>query len=138
MNFIFCLTPKNEVDFISEDASLLKTLQIMQEHNYAAIPIIGKTGEYVGTITSSDILGFIKENFDLSLKAAADQPLGNIKRARDNKAVKINATMEEILEAAMTQNFVPVVDDQDKFIGIITRRGIMRCLAENNGNKKDV
>lgn len=136
MNFISCLTPKNEVDFISYDASLLKTLQIMQHQNYAAIPIINKSGEYVGTITSGDILGFIKENFDLSLKAAADQPLRNVKRTRDNKAVKINATMNEILDVAMSQNFVPVIDDQKKFIGIITRRGIMKCLAEN-GDKKD-
>lgn len=136
MNFISCLTPKNEVDFISDDASLLKTLQIMQHQNYAAIPIINKSGEYVGTITSGDILGYIKENYDLSLKAAADHPLRNIKRTRDNRAVKINATMEEILDVAMSQNFVPVIDDQNKFIGIITRRGIMKCLAEN-GDKKE-
>ena len=136
MNFLSSLTPKNEVDYISYEASLLKTLQMMQHRNYAAIPIINKAGEYVGTITSGDILGFIKENFDLSLKAAADQPLSSIKRTRDNKAVRISATMEEILDAAMSQNFVPVVDDQKKFIGIITRQGIMKCLTEN-GNKKD-
>ena len=36
---------------------------------------------------------------------------------------------EKILNAAMTQNFVSVVDDFDCFIGIVTRRDIMRHLT---------
>ena len=34
--------------------------------------------------------------------------------------------MEELINRAMNQNFVPVVDDQDKFIGIITRKDIIQ------------
>lgn len=125
MNILSCLTPKNDVDYVTDDASLFKTLQTMQNRNYAAIPIINKNGKYVGTITAGDILGCIKENFDLSIKASADFPIKNVKRIRDNKAVSVSAKMTEIIDLAMTENFVPVVDDEENFIGIITRRELL-------------
>ena len=37
--------------------------------------------------------------------------------------------MGEILNTATKQNFVPVVDDRNMFIGIITRKAIMQHLA---------
>ena len=38
--------------------------------------------------------------------------------------------MEELLSAAMNQNFIPVVDDLGTFIGIVTRKDIIRYFAE--------
>ena len=131
MNILSCLTPKSEVRYINDDASLLKTLQNMQESNFAAIPIINKTtGKYIGTITAGDILGCIYENYDLSVKKAADIQLKNVRRTRDNKAVSASAGLEEVLDIAMTQNFVPVIDDDESFIGIITRRDLMGALRK--------
>lgn len=130
MNILLWLTPKSEVDYIVDDASLFKTLQTMQNRKFAAIPIISKNGKYVGTITSGDILGCIKENFDLSIKASADFPVRNVKRTRDNRAISVNATMDEVITLALTENFVPVVDDEDNFIGIITRREIINWLHQ--------
>ena len=128
MNILFFLTPKSDVDYIYDDASLLKTLQKMQERNYSAIPIIGKNGKYIGTIQSGDILGCIKENFNLSLAGAADIPLRSVKRVRDNKAVNANCQMEDIIEKILVQNFIPVVDDEENFIGIITRSDVVKYM----------
>ena len=39
--------------------------------------------------------------------------------------------MDQLIEAAMNQNFVPVVDDKDDFIGIVTRSRILKyCLEQ--------
>ena len=43
-----------------------------------------------------------------------------------NKAVSINAKLEDLLLMTMNQNFVPVVDDRNIFIGIITRRDVLQ------------
>ena len=130
MNILFFLTPKSDVDYINEDASLLKTLQKMQERNYSEIPIVSKNGKYVGTIKSGDILGCIKESFNLSLQDAADLPLRNVRRTRDNKAVNANCQMEDIFEKILNQNFIPVVDDEDNFIGIITRSDVIKFMHD--------
>jgi predicted transcriptional regulator len=39
--------------------------------------------------------------------------------------------MEDLLSSATTQNFVAVVDDTGCFIGIITRREVMRYLRDH-------
>lgn len=38
--------------------------------------------------------------------------------------------MEDLIGKAMEQNFVPVVDDQEHFIGIITRRDIIGYYSD--------
>jgi len=130
MNILLFLTPKKDVIYINDDASLMKTLQRMQERNYTAIPIISKSGKYVGTIQSGDILGYISENHGLNLTAAADVPLRSIRRCRDNKAVRVSCQMEDIFEKIQHQNFIPVVDDDDNFIGIITRSDVIRFMHD--------
>ena len=128
MNILFWLTPKSEVDYIMEDATLNKALQKMENRNFSAVPVISRTGKYVGTLTASDILGCIKENFDLSIRKSADFPVSRIRRVRDNKPVSINAKMEDMLDIIQNQNFVPVVDDEDNFIGISTRKEVIKWL----------
>ena len=49
-----------------------------------------------------------------------------IAHRRDNEPVTVTADMRGLLEKASDQNFVPVVDDKNDFIGIVTRRAIMR------------
>lgn len=128
MNILFFLTPKSEVDYIEEDASLKDTVRKMLERNYSEIPVVGKDGGYVGTIKSGDIMAYMANNRDLSLEAAAPTPLKNIRRIRDNKAVNINCQIEDMVEKVLNQNFVPVVDDEDKFIGIVTRSAVVRFM----------
>ena len=130
MNILACLTPKSDVDYVMDDATLFKVLQTMENRNFSAIPIINKKGRYVGTITSGDILGCIKENFNLSVKDSAKFPVRNVQRTRDYKAISVHAVFEEILDYAVNQNFVPVVDDDENFIGILTRKEIMKWMRE--------
>ena len=54
----------------------------------------------------------------------------DILREGFNPAVRIDVTMDELLERAMRQNFVPVTDDFDTFIGIVTRQDIIRNFIE--------
>lgn len=130
MNILASLTPKSGVDFIKDDATLFKVLQVMQRRNHSAIPIINCKGRYIGTITARDVLGCITENFDLSIKKSAKFPVQNVKRTKDYKAVNVHTPFEELVDIAMDQNFVPVVDDDENFIGILTRREILFWMHE--------
>ena len=48
MNILFFLTPKSEVAYISEEDTLRQALEKMEYHKYSAIPIISRTGRYIG------------------------------------------------------------------------------------------
>lgn len=126
MNILFFLTPKSEVAYIYDDQTLRQVLEIMEYHRYTAVPVINKQGKYIGTITEGDMLWGIKNVYNLSLRGAEHMPVTTIPRRSDNRPVSIDATMEDMIDKALNQNFVPVVDDQENFIGIITRRDIIK------------
>lgn len=126
MNLLFFLTPKAEVAYLEEDFTMRQALEKMEYHRYSSIPILSKTGEYVGTITEGDFLWMLKRTGNLSLQSAEDVPLMQIPRKRDFQCVRVETSMDDLVSAAMTQNFVPVIDGKNSFIGIVKRNSIIR------------
>lgn len=125
MNIMFFLKPKIEVAYIYDDCTLRQVLETMEYHKYASIPMLNREGEFVGTITEGDLLWGIKDYKDLNLKGAENIFIRDFPRKASFDVVAADADMEDLVKKAMNQNFVPVVDDQGKFIGIITRRSII-------------
>ena len=130
MKIVFFLTPKSEVAYIHDDESLRQVLEKMEYHKYSAVPIISRQGTYVGTITEGDLLWYIKNQLDLNLQEARRILITNVPRRSDNTPVSIDSNMEDLLDKAMKQNFVPVLDDKKSFIGIVTRKDIMKYFAD--------
>ncbi len=126
MNILFFLTPKSEVAFIYDNESLRQALEKMEHHKFSALPMINRQGKYIGTITEGDMLWGIKNQYSLNLKEAENIPVTTITRRLDNRPVSADAAMEDLIDKALNQNFVPVVDDQKNFIGIITRKDIIK------------
>ena len=125
MNILFFLKPTSEIAFIHKEDTLRQAIEKMEYHKYSSIPMINIDGKYVGSITEGDLLWGIKNKYNLNLKEAELIPITEIDRRTDYQAVNINADIEDLVEKAMDQNFVPVVDDQGNFIGIITRKDII-------------
>ena len=44
--------------------------------------------------------------------------------------VKVDTRVEDLVSVAAEQNFVPVIDDKNAFIGIVTRSRILRYCQE--------
>ena len=51
--------------------------------------------------------------------------------------VYVYATIDEMIERASNQNYVPVVDDRNVFIGIITRRDIINAFRRQQDQQTD-
>lgn len=125
MNILFFLKPKATVEYLVENYSLRQAMEKMEVHRYSSIPIISKTGEYIGTLSEGDILWHIKQLGEFDLIDSEDINITKIKRFRDNAAIKVNSNIQDLINVSKTQNFVPVVDDRNMFIGIVTRQDII-------------
>lgn len=130
MNILFFLTPKEDVSHVEETDTLRQVVEKMEHHGYTAIPLLSKDGKYIGTITEGDLLWFLKDRNFPDLKMLEDMPILSIERRRDNTAVNIQESMEDLFDKVTNQNFVPVVDDKKVFIGIVTRKDILLYLAQ--------
>ena len=128
MNIMHFLTPKAQVAYMFKESTVRQGIEKMRFHGFSAIPVIDKEGRYVGTVTEGDFLWALYNDQKPDLRKLENTPLTSIIR-RNWSAVKADADMAEILNTATKQNFVPVVDDRDMFIGIITRKAIMQHLA---------
>ncbi|MBQ8237854.1 MAG: CBS domain-containing protein [Oscillospiraceae bacterium] len=125
-NILFFLTPKAMCAYLYEDYTIRQALEKMEVAGYAALPILSRDGEYRGTLTEGDVLWAMKNMCDMSLKQAEKLRIMEITRRRDNIAVPVNTSMHDLVERAKIQNFVPVVDDKNTFIGIVPRSSIIK------------
>ena len=131
MNIAYFLHPKSRVAYLYDDQSIRQGLEKMRFHGYSAIPVISRDGKYVATVSEGDFLWCLLSEEDgrhvtRSLKDLEKLHVRDILCEETAPPVGITVTMEELLTSAMNQNFVPVVDDLENFIGIITRKDIIR------------
>ena len=129
-NILFFLTPKAMCAYINDDASIRQALEKMESAGFAALPILSKQGEYRGTITEGDLLWALKNMCYMDMRQAEARRIMEITRRKDNIPVRVTTGMQDLVQRASSQNFVPVVDDKDAFIGIVTRSAIIKYCSE--------
>lgn len=130
MNIIFLLRPKATVAFLYDDSTIRQGLEKMRAHGYTAIPVITREGRYIGTVSEGDFLWHMVDTGSGDLRSQEAFGLRTILREGWNPPVQITATMEELLLRVMEQNFVPVVDARQAFMGIITRRDVIQHFCQ--------
>jgi CBS-domain-containing membrane protein len=130
MNIAFFLIPKHEVICLPYNATMRQALEKMEYHRYSAIPLLDDEGRYVGTLTEGDLLWKLKNTPGLDFSQTHRILLTDVPRHVKNETVQIDAQMESLVSLAAVQNYVPVIDDQGIFIGIIRRREIIEYCSQ--------
>ena len=129
-NILFFLTPKAMCSYLYDDYTMRQALEKMEATGFAALPILNRRGEYRGTLTEGDLLWGLKNMCYMDMRQAEARKIMEISRRKDNVPVRVTTSMHNLVERASHQNFVPVVDDKNAFIGIITRRAIIQYCQE--------
>ena len=134
MNILFLLTPQSQVASIYSDCTLRQGLEKMKAPGYTALPVLTRDNQYVGTVSEGDFLWSLIHDApetaeSISLRQTEALRVRDIIRPGQYPCVRITVSMEALLQSAMNQNFIPVVDDLGTFIGIVTRKDIIRYFA---------
>lgn len=135
MNIAYFLIPKSSVAYLYDDFTFRQGLEKMRHHGYTAIPVITREGQYAGTVSEGDFLWRMLDtpadpDRAFSMKDMEQLQIRDILEADAYPPVRITVTMEELLNSAMNQNFIPVVDDLGNFTGIVTRKDIIRYFSD--------
>ena len=107
-----------------------KGLETMRSRGFTAMPVTTRDNIYVGAVSTSDFLWYlVNDEYDEEGHVLTRPTNGvlvrDVMRKGTYPAVPITATVEELMDRILQQNFVPVVDARGAFIGIITRRKVM-------------
>lgn len=125
MNVAFFLLPKTEVITLTPQHTMRQAIERMERHGYTAVPLVDSQGRYAGAITEGDLLYKMKNTPELKFIDTNKILLENVPQRRSVEPVRIDAVMEDLIKLAVSQNFVPVIDDMGVFIGIIRRSDII-------------
>ncbi len=131
MNILFFLTPKATCSYLEEDDTMRQALERMEQAGYSALPILRKDGTYCGTLTEGDLLWALKKLCVMDIKQTEEHTIMEIAHRRDNRPVSVSTDIEDLVTKATDQNFVPVIDDRNAFIGLVTRKAIMQYCLKN-------
>jgi len=108
-------------------AKVIDAKNNMKEHSIGGIPIIDENGKLLGIVTNRD-LRFEKNN---------NRPIAEVMTSENLVTVSEGTSLEEA-EVILQKNKIeklPVVNDQDILIGLITFRDITKLTLKPNANK---
>ena len=128
-NVLFFLLPKAMCAYVYDDYTIRQALEKLESAGYAALPILNRRGEYRGTITEGDLLWALKNICYMDMRQAEARRIAELERRRDYIPIRVTTDMHDLVERASAQNFVPVVDDKDAFIGLVTRSAIVKYCS---------
>ena len=130
MKIAFFLTPKADVAWVKTTSTVRQAIERMEHHCYTAVPLLTPDGCYAGTLTEGDLLWFLKQHPHVRFEDTERVALDSVTQRLRVHPVHIDADIEELFALALDQNFVPVVDDREIFIGIVRRRSMLAFLQD--------
>ncbi|MBQ7298250.1 MAG: CBS domain-containing protein [Clostridia bacterium] len=136
MNLMNVFTPKSEVVCLSDGWSLRQIMEKMEQQRYTGLPMLDDAGHYVGTVTEGDLLWYCKANGFSSLRDAERVSIREVPLHIRTEPVSVGTPTDALIDALLHANFVPVVDDRGCFIGIVTRKKLIRAVLDQNVSGK--
>ncbi|WP_445348513.1 CBS domain-containing protein [Desulforudis sp. DRI-14] len=133
---------------VNPDDEVEKVARLLLEHHISGLPVVDEEGQLVGIITEGDlvfqekkiraplytvILGGViylekPQHFIDELKRAIARKVGELMSTKLH-TVGPDASVEDIATIMVERNInrVPVVDEDNKLIGIVSRQDIIRA-----------
>ena len=129
-----------DVVSIPPSKSIKDTAKVMMEHQFRRLPITDPgSGKVLGIVTVMDILDFfgggnkfniIEKKYQDNFLAAINEPVREI-MSRDVICLSEKASVNDVVETMLSNQIgaLPLVDGDDKLIGIVTERDIALSRA---------
>ncbi len=127
-NVFDLLTLKDSTFYLLNTSTVRQAVEKFSAHKFSVVPVIDRDGVFISTISEGDILRFLTEHKNVSDEFMEKSKIADIERYRPYNSMKIDTVFDEIYALSLSQNFVPIVDDRGKYIGIIKRKDVFVYL----------
>lgn len=120
------LTPAENLAVLIDSHNADHAILLLSQMTYTRVPVVTDEKEFVGTIGLRDILAYQMEQ-DLSQEVMADTDIVHMTK-KDVAVVTPDYTLTDVLHKLVDEPFLPVVDEDGIFQGIITRKSILKAV----------
>ena len=129
MNIAKLMIPKVYTIILHENNTIRQGLEVLSRCHYTAIPVLDSEERYVGSVSEGDFLQHILKTGTTNMKEQEAYRIKDILRRDFCPALNIDAPFDTVIQAALRQNFVPVVDGRNTLCGIVTRQNLIAAMA---------
>jgi len=133
MNIAKIMIPRACTVFLNEKQTVRQGWEVMTRNGYTAIPVLDADQHFIGCVSEGDFLRHILDTGSLDKMDMENHRVRELVRRDFCPPISIDADEDEVVGAALNQNFVPIVDSRNTLCGILTRRGVIAHLAEKQG-----
>lgn len=130
MNLFNLMSMKSQTTYVKASVSIPTALEIMRNSGFSAIAVLDDDGRYIGIATEADFLYSMVDGKDVD---ADGHPLRVEAIADTVKPATIDSDIIDVVNRAINENFVPIVDGRDMFIGLVTRKKVINYLLNAQG-----
>ena len=130
---------------VSKFENVMHVAGILSENNISGLPVVDKENKVIGIITQADILSMVgvrkEHTFKDLLKHMFGEPLPERKAgdivgdimASPAATIKSDANIAEAAQMMDVKRIrrLPVVDEKNKLLGIISRADILKAVLRN-------
>lgn len=134
INILKYLTPKSQVSCLNSEMSVRQGLEKFRAHGYTSVPVINEDGTYYGVISEGDFLWDIVNNDYEFIQQLENKKIKDMVHKKV-PSCKMNMDIDDIISFITNYNFVPIVDDRNILMGIITRKSIINFLRDKEQNQ---
>ena len=120
------LTPAENLAALIDTHNADHAILVLSQITYTRIPVVTFDKRFVGTIGLRDILAYQMEQ-GLTDEQMATTDIVNMTKT-DVAVVAPDYNITEVLHKLVDEPFLPVVDDEGIFQGIITRKSILKVV----------
>ncbi|MFD1485792.1 cyclic-di-AMP-binding protein CbpB [Lacticaseibacillus baoqingensis] len=121
------MIPGDVVASVGVDNSLRHAFLLLTKVRYAKIPVLDNQDHFKGLLSLAMITDQMLGLDDFSLEALDQQCVGDVMET-DVVTIDNPYAVENVLHLLVDNPFLPVVQDDGTFTGIVTRREVMKGI----------
>lgn len=130
-----CLTPKSDLIILKSKTTIGEALDKMNEVKLFSLPVVDGNENFIGIISKQSMFEYLEKHHEIfSFSHFRNQMIDECIDQSAQVFVDVEKDhFEDCLPIIVRHPFVPVVDSENKFIGIVKRSAIERALESTFG-----
>lgn len=127
------IIPKEDVVTIDPEWSLERALLVLTRRQTSSVPVINGHGQVEGIISKTSILDFMlhisRDSQEIDFSGLSEH---QVKEAmdRNHQGIMANSIFSFAFEILVNRSYIPIINEKNQFVGILTRKGLMEKVIE--------
>ncbi|PTX59625.1 CBS domain-containing protein [Melghirimyces profundicolus] len=123
------IIPGEQVVTVHPDWTLERALLVLTRRGYASVPVINEEGKVDGVISKTNILDFMLNRNDFRFHRLDEFQVRDAMN-QNHSGILPNSIFSFAFDVLLDRPYIPIIDLNNRFLGILTRRVLMEKVTE--------